>query len=135
MEKLVFKPLTTKEEIDTYLDKVEHYSGVRLPYSYALSCNIVGVFLQNRLAAGYMLVTKPTFRSLMFVPDEVKKEHSFFKNDDFEMMEVNGLWIGPSLKTPNLQLRVWSKLILDIFRSRKKFVLLMRNSQIGRAHV
>lgn len=129
MEKLVFKPLTTKAQIDSYLDKVEHYSGVRLPYSYASNCNIVGVFLQDRLAAGYMLVTKPTFRSLMFVPDSVKKEHIFFNNDDFEMMEINGLWIGPALKTPNLQLRVWSRLILDIFKSRKKFILLMRNSR------
>ena len=67
-------------------------------------------------------------RSLLFVPDEAKRNNKFFKNEEFEMMEVNGLWIGPALKSPSMQLKVWGHLIKDIFMSRKQFVLLMQNS-------
>lgn len=45
------------------------------------------------------------------------------------MMEINGLWISPALKTPSLQVRVWAHLIKDIFLARKKYILLMRHSK------
>ena len=54
-------------------------------------------------------------RSLLFVPDEAKRNNKFFKNEEFEMMEVNGLWIGPALKSPSMQLKGWGHLIKDIF--------------------
>lgn len=94
-----------------------------------MNSKIVGAFLNDKLVAGYMLVTSPKFRSLMFVSDEIRKNDAFFKNDEYEMMEVNGLGIGPSLKKPSLQIRVCMNLIKDIFFARKKFVLLMRNSR------
>ena len=129
MEKLVFKTITEKEEKDLVLDKIEHHTGVRLPELYVSQSKIVGTFLQEKLVAGYMLVTRPDYRSLLFVPDEIKKSHKFFSNDTFEMMEVNGLWIGPSLRKPSQQLRVWAHLIIDVFLCKKKYVLLMRNTK------
>lgn len=129
MEKLTFRTLESAEDLELFLDKVENYSGVRLPFEYANKSKIVGVFLSGRLAAGYMLVTHPAFRSLLFVPDAMKASHDFFRNEQFEMMEVNGLWIGPSLKTPLSQLRVWFRLVADIFACRKNYVLLMRNAK------
>lgn len=129
MEKLDYKIITTKKETELVLDKIENYSGVRLPLDYANRSKIVGVFLHNQLAACYMLVSKPDFRSLFFVPDNIKKENKFFNNDSYEMMEVNGLWIGPALKKPSTQVRVWLHLVKDIFMCRKRFVLLMQNSR------
>lgn len=129
MEKLDFKTITRKEELDLVLDKIENYTGVRLPMDYVNRSKVVGVFSQEKLVAGYLLVTTPHFRSLLFVPDQVKKEDAFFSENVYEMMEVNGLWISPALKTPGLQVRVWVHLIKDIFLSRKKYVLLMRNSK------
>ncbi|MEQ8407047.1 MAG: hypothetical protein RKH07_02085 [Gammaproteobacteria bacterium] len=129
MEKLVFKEIIDETSIDAYLDKVENHSGVRLPMSYVRQGKIVGVYLQNKLVAGYMLITKPSFRSLMFVPDAVKKSHPFFSQDSYEMMEVNGLWIGPGVKSPKHQFQVWLKLVKDIFMCKKKFLLLMSNSR------
>jgi len=137
MEKLNFRAIENMEETDFFLDKVENYTGVRLPLNYVKNSKIVGAFLHDRMVAGYILVTKPEFRSLLFVPDETKKSHSFFTNDPYEMMEVNGLWIGPSIKDPSLQFKVWINLIKDIFMSRKKYVLLMSNStnkNIGYLH-
>tara|TARA_B110000858_G_scaffold197565_1_gene259672 strand:+ start:6214 stop:6849 length:636 start_codon:yes stop_codon:yes gene_type:complete len=128
MEKLTFKTITTQEETELVLQKVESNLGVRLPDEYARNSKLVGVFLQGQLSACYMLVTRPNFRSLLFIPDHIKKSIELLQNDQFEMMEVNGLWIGPSLKNPVMQLRVWSHLILDIFMSKKRFVLLMQNS-------
>lgn len=76
-----------------------------------------------------MLVTKPGFRSLLFVPDAIKKQHNFFSNDEYEMMEVNGLWIGPAIKTAQQQFMVWKNLMGDVFFSKKKYILLMSDSR------
>ena len=129
MEKLKFKIINSAEDIDLFLDKVEGYTNVKLPHEYASRSKIVGVYSGKKLVAGYMIVTQPTFRSLLFVPDKTKSSHEFFRNEHFEMMEVNGLWIGPALKTPAQQLRVWFHLVADIFMSRKNYVLLMRDAR------
>lgn len=127
MKKLQFRELNNKNDIERYIEKVEDYSGVRLPYNYAKESTIVGVFLQKTLVGGYMLVTKPEFRSLMFLPDKIKSSCEFLKKDKFEMMEVNGLWVGPSIKTPQMQFRFWIRLLRDIFFCRKKYLLMMSN--------
>jgi len=129
MEKLAFKTLNTNKEIELFLNKVKNYSGVKLPHEYASKSKIVGVYSSDKMVAGYMLVTHPAFRSLLFVPDSTKATHRFFRNEQFEMMEVNGLWIGPALKTPASQIRVWLHLVVDIFSSRKNYVLLMRDAR------
>lgn len=129
MEKLEFKTIKSADDIGLFLEKVEGYTNVKLPFEYAAKSKIVGVYSANKLVAGYMIVTQPTFRSLLFVPDKIRTSHEFFNNEHFEMMEVNGLWIGPALKTPSQQLRVWFKLVTDIFLSRKNYVLLMRDAR------
>ena len=83
----------------------------------------------GQLASIYMLVTEPEFRSISFIPDEIKKTNPFFNGDQYNMVEINGLWISPSLKTPMLQVSVWGHLIKNIFLCKKKHVLLMRNSK------
>lgn len=137
MEKLIFKTITAIDELNFVLNKIEHYSGVRLPFEYIKRSKTVGAFLHNQLVASYIIVTKPNFRSLLFVPDSVKQTHTFFSNDQYEMMEVNGLWIGPAVKTPKMQFLVWLQLAKDIILSRKKYLLLMsssKNKNIGHLH-
>lgn len=137
MNAITFKTLTTDTDIETYLEKFENFVGVKLPYDYSLRSTIVGAFKKGEMIAGYMLVTKPEFRSLMFVPDSIKNSNQFFKNDQFEMMEVNGVWISAAVKSAGEQYRIWSHLIWDIFLARKKYVLLMadlRNSNIRNIH-
>jgi hypothetical protein len=89
----------------------------------------VGVFLQNRLVGGYMLVSEPPFRSLLFVPDTVREKNSTLNSDPNDLLEINGLWLSSSLKSPELQLAVWFHLVANIFLCKKKSVLLLRNSQ------
>ena len=127
MDKMIFKTLEYEQEIELFLDKIENFTSVRLSKSYANSSTIVGVFLHNKLAGGYMLVTKPQFRSLLFVPDSIKANNKFFNNDIYEMLEVNGVWLSPAIKTPKMQYKFWMKLVLDIFFSKKKYLLLMSN--------
>lgn len=137
MEKLKFEFVTTKSAIDEYLQKVENYTGTRLPLSYALKAKIVGVYLDRYLVAGYMIVTKPPFRSYIFVPDKLRKAHPFFKNNSYEMMEVNGLWISPAVKSPKAQFQIWLRLVRDIFLSKKQYLLLLsdkRNRTIQKIH-
>ncbi|PCJ21853.1 MAG: hypothetical protein COA96_15130 [SAR86 cluster bacterium] len=128
MEKIEYKTLTKLQDIKVFLAKILNYTGVELPMAYAESSKIVGIFSQDKMIAGYMLVTKPSFRSLLFIPDRAKKSQKFFKIDQYEMMEVNGLWIGASVKSPKLQFDIWLHLIFDIFQSKKKYLLLMSNS-------
>ena len=127
MEKLVYRQIESESELELFLDRFRNFVGVRLPSIYAKNSKVVGVFLHEKMVGGYMLVTKPEFRSLMFIPDSIKNTNSFFGLNQYEMMEVNGLWISPALKCPKMQLNVWFHLIKDIFVSRKKNVLLMRD--------
>jgi hypothetical protein len=34
----------------------------------------------------------------MFVPDQVKRDQDFFRNDCYDMMEINGVLMSASLK-------------------------------------
>lgn len=137
MGKIRFRSLTTEVEIQNYLNKFEGFVGVRLPYDYSMRSTIMGAFKGEDMVGGYMLVTRPEFRSLMFVPDAVKASHEFFRNDDFEMMEVNGVWMSAALKSAVDQYSIWINLIWDVFRARKKYVLLMadlRNGNVRNIH-
>lgn len=129
MEAIKFKTLTTDQEIDTFLSRFESYVGVKLPYDYATRSKFVAAFKNDTMVGGYMLVTRPEFRSLMFVPDDVRAHHEFFQNDSFDMMEINGVWMSAALKTAAEQFRIWLQLILDAFRCRKEYVLLMANQR------
>lgn len=127
MEKMKFKKIEDETEIDRFIDKIQNFTNVRLPKSYVDGSKIVGAFLHGTLVGGYIIVTKPQFRSLSFVPDSIKNSNPFFKIDTYEMMEVNGVWIGPAIKTPKMQFHFWMKLLIDIFLAKKKYLLLMSN--------
>jgi hypothetical protein len=129
MEKVDFRIISGGEEIDLFLEIFERHVGIKLPADYVSNSKIVGAFLHEKLVGGYMLVTSPPFRSTLFVPDSVKKWHSFFENDAYDMMEVNGVWISPALKSAKLQFSVWTQLLMDIFLSKKKYILLMRDAR------
>ena len=129
MEAIKFKTLTNDQDIDTFLSRFESYVGVKLPYDYAQRSTFAAGFRGEEMVGGYMLVTRPEFRSLMFVPDAVRAEHDFFKNDSYDMMEINGVWMSASLKTAAEQFGIWLRLILDAFKCRKQYVLLMANQR------
>ncbi|OFE11051.1 hypothetical protein PHACT_14375 [Pseudohongiella acticola] len=129
MEAIKFKTLTNDHDIDMFLSRFESYVGVKLPYDYAQRSTFVAGFKGSEMVGGYMLVTKPEFRSLMFVPDAVREEHEFFRNDSYDMMEINGVWMSASLKTASEQFGIWLRLILDAFKCRKQYVLLMANQR------
>ncbi|MFM1895410.1 MAG: hypothetical protein RLZZ385_484 [Pseudomonadota bacterium] len=137
MEKLAFKVITNEVSVDFFLEKFKNYVGIKLPLEYAINNQVVGIFLHDQLVGGYILATQPQFRSLTFVPDKVKSNSSFFRKEKIDMMEVNGLWIGPQVKTAKLQFLVWMHLMLDILKKRKSYILLMsdaRNKNIDYIH-
>lgn len=129
MEKLAFREIETRVETELFIEKFQVSAGVRLPLDYVENSQTIGVFLHDKMVAGYMIVTRPGYRSLMFVPDEVKNSNDFFENNQNDMLEVNGLWIGPSIKTPKQQFRIWFHMARNVITSRKKYVLLMSNSK------
>lgn len=129
MEKMVFRTLVKRDELDEYLDRFSAIIGIRLPRPYVDNAQVVGVFLDDRLVGGYMLVTRPPFRSLAFVPDQIKATHPLLRREAFDFMEVNGLWLSPALHTPDLQMRVWLRLVRDVFFCRKPQVLLLRDAR------
>jgi hypothetical protein len=78
MDKFTFRKISKRCEIGNFLSLATHHSGVRLPSAYAERATIYGAFVGDYLAGGYMLITKPDYRTLMFVPDKLKREHAFF---------------------------------------------------------
>lgn len=129
MEKLTFREIETRIETELFIEKFHTSAGVKLPLNYVENSQIIGAFLHDKLVAGYMIVTGSGYRSLMFVPDSIKKSNDFFKNNQDDMLEVNGLWIGPTLKSPLQQFRVWLHLAMKVITSRREYVLLMSNSK------
>jgi len=125
MDKLSFKVIEDCKGVNLFIKKVEDQTGVKLPLAYVTRGKIVGGFLNGRLAAGYLLVTRPDFRSLMFVPDSIRRSHPILGGDKYQLMEVNGLWVSPSVKHPRQQLQFWIHLVKDIFLCKKKYLLLM----------
>ncbi len=137
MNDLQFRTITDEATLELFLEKFKNFTGVKLPLDYAKRSKVVGVFSHEKLSAGYMLITKPNYRSLAFIPSQSKTNNAFFSKDEYEMMEVNGLWIGPNLRTPQEQFRVWLKLVIDIFMCKKNYLLLMcdaRNENIKFLH-
>jgi hypothetical protein len=47
----------------------------------------------------YVESARSDFRILIFVPDQVKRDHDFFRNGCYDMMEINGVLMSASLKT------------------------------------
>jgi len=129
MASLAFREICEETEIEVFLNRFQDYVGVKLPIDYAMRSKIVGAFLHGRMVAGYMLVLSPPFRSYLFVPDRIKQSNPFFAENPFGMMEINGLWISSSLRSPKLQMSVWFHLVSNIYLSKKKFVLLLRDSR------
>ena len=129
MEKLTFREIETRIETELFIDKFHIAAGVKLPFDYVEKSKLVGAFLHEKMVAGYMIVTSPGYRSLMFVPDEIKNSNEFFKNNQNDMLEVNGLWLSPAIKTPKQQFKVWFHMAKNVVTSRKKYVLLMSNSK------
>ncbi len=129
MEKLTFREIENRAETELFIEKIQTFTGVKLPLNYVENSKTIGVFLHDKLVAGYMIVTKPGYRSLMFVPDSIKNSNKFFTENQNDMLEVNGLWIGPSIKEPLQQFRVWFHMAMNVITSRKKYVLLMSNSK------
>jgi hypothetical protein len=129
MENLKFKTLETEQEIEHFLNRFESYVGVKLPYDYAARSTFVAGYKDDEMVGGYMLVTRPEFRSLMFVPDAVRQSHPFFKNNSYDMMEINGVWMSAKLKTAAEQFQVWVHLIVNAFKCRKQYILLMANQR------
>ena len=129
MEKLTFREIETRIETELFIEKFHVAAGVKLPLDYVENSQLVGAFLHEKMVAGYMIVTSPGYRSLMFVPDEIKNSNEFFKNNQNDMLEVNGLWLSPAIKTPKQQFKVWFHMARNVVTSRKKYVLLMSNSK------
>ncbi len=134
MEKLVFRTISEVSEIEFFLDRFCNLVGVRLPTHYALDNRVVGVFLRDKLVGGYLIITTPPFRAALFVPDSIKASNPFFKIDTYDVMEVNGVWISPALKSAKQQFAVWKHILIDIFTCKKKFVLLMRDARNKNIH-
>lgn len=137
MEAIKFRTLETDQEIDFFINRFESYVGVKLPYDYSQRSEVIAGFKGSDMVCGYMLVTEPSYRSLMFIPDDVKNTHPFFKNDSYDMMEINGVWISASLKEISEHFRVWMRMVWDILKCRKQYILLMankRNTNIRNVH-
>lgn len=137
MSKLEFRILTSDAAIDHFLECFKKFVKVKLPEEYARSGDVIGVFKQNEMIGGYMIITRGPFRALAFVPDEVKKN---FRNlrlaGQTDFVEVNGFWVDERYRGSRESLQMWFQIRKSVLDSKASHLLLFYNSQAkGLAHI
>jgi hypothetical protein len=127
---LEFRVLTTDAEIDHFLECFKNFVKVKLPESYSRNGSVIGVFKKNEMIGGYMLITKGPFRSLAFVPDEVKKNLRLLHDvNGTDFVEVNGFWVHEKYRRSRESLQMWLQLRKDVLATKASHLLLFYNSQ------
>lgn len=130
MSRLEFLSLSQDSEIDHFLECFKKYVNVKLPAAYAKSGDVIGVFKGGEMIGGYMLITKGPFRSMAFVPDEIKKNLPTLREcSRTDFVEVNGFWVSEAYRRSHESLQMWLKLRKDILATKASYLLLFYNAQ------
>lgn len=95
--------------------------GAVLPEEYLRQGRVFGLFDEERLRGGYVIITRPPFRGLSAIPeDRIAMLLDRFSIED--TFEVNGFWVEPELSR-SATLRQWLRVCMRIGFSGKKHYL------------
>lgn len=128
--KLKIRELDDDIEVEKFLVKFKDNIGVKLSLSYSKQGKVFGAYVDNQLVGGFMVITEPSYRSLMFVPDHVKDEDPILKSNSIrDFVEVNGFWIENRYRATNLSTKIWLSIRKEVLRANKTYLLLMYNAE------
>jgi hypothetical protein len=123
---LRFKKLDSQRELSAYRAGFLKFSakGADLPIEYLLASRVVGIFANGELVAGYTIGTQAPLRLLEFVPEESRSELALPPSASWsDFCEVACVWREPRVSSLIMSCVVWPRILLDVLRTRKRFLL------------
>lgn len=117
-------------EIATCIERFETFVGVHMPLEYVSRGIVYGCYgAGEQMVGGYMLVTEPPYRGVVFLPDEIKNTHWFFQTvSPHRMIEVNAVWLNPHVRLDAWEWYIfWWRIVRSIRAQGRPYVLVWYN--------
>ena len=110
-----FRLLRGDEELETFCDNTEQYIAVRFPLDYLRNGKVVAYYSKDgRMLGGYALISKPPFRVIESLPEEVRSRHPALQRlAKTSLFEITGLWLAPELQLKRASFVLWLRLYRD----------------------
>ena len=134
---IVVKRLVDNQSIEKYIQRFEELVGVRMPKEYLTRGIIYGCHNKvGELVGGYTLINMPPYRGVVFLPDDIRRNHWFFRTVSMNhMLEVNGVWLEPTVRfTASGWFTFWRHVVRAVGRTGKRYVLVWYNNRNRHLH-
>lgn len=133
---LIYKEITDSEILLVYLNNFTKLVGITVPQEYFAANKVIGCFNKlGKLLGGYTIVISSPLRGYAILPQDVKANSPFLKQvSEKEMVEVNGLWVSKDINSLYHRAGFWVQLAKDVYRTRRKYLLLWYNKDIAYLH-
>lgn len=125
------KELKDSRSIEEYIDRFAQLVGVRIPLEYIRRGTVYGCYNRSGdLVGGYALVTTPPYRGVVFLPDDIRKNHWFFRSISLDnVLEVNGVWLERNVRLSIMDCYTfWREVIHSMGATHKRYILVWYNS-------
>ena len=133
---LKFSVVTSESDIQQCLLGFAKYVDVVLPMAYARQGFMTACHSDDgSLVGAYLIVTSPVFRTMVVTPQFVRENSLFFQNVSMhDCVEVNALWLSPEVTSKMEAISFWRKVVGDILKTNRLYLLLFYNSEIKALH-
>ncbi|MFC1462150.1 hypothetical protein ACFLQU_00960 [Verrucomicrobiota bacterium] len=122
--------LTKADMIERYVERFAELVGVNIPADYLRKGSVYGCFNgSGAMVGGYTLVTDPPYRGVVFLPDDIRNGHWFFRSISLDnVVEVNGVWLERSVDLSiHDRWHFWWQIVRSLRRTKKRYVLVWYN--------
>ena len=129
--------LSEPGDIGCCVARFEEFVGVPMPEVYIARGSLYGCFDSNdTMVGGFLLVTEPPYRGVVFLPDRVRETHWLFRTVSGDrMVEVNCVWLEPRLRLSAWDWYVfWWRIVGAIARTGRSCVLVWYNRRNRHLH-
>ncbi len=110
-----FRNLDSENDINSFIGGFQRETGFSLDKNYLRQGQIVGMFSrEGQLVGGYCLITEPAFRSLMFLPENLKQNVTRKLK---KVAEVNGVFINKELRKQGASMTLWNNIGKTILKN------------------
>ena len=122
--RLITKHHDDDKDLKEYIEKASKILGIDYPMEY-LKQGVIRVFKDGEgiIRGGYTLVLKPPFRTLNSLPDNEISEKILEDLKQYDLFEINGLWLDRNIKSGIPSCQFWYRVSRDIASQDKDYLL------------
>lgn len=123
--------ITNDFDLLKYRDGGELRFGVKYPLEYLKQGKVFGAFKDGELVGGFNLILNGPFRTVHFLPDEVRRNAPILSSVAEEnLVELGGVWLcGKAVNQTKDSNLFWMSVIRSIVRCGKPYVIYGYNKQ------